>query len=563
MVARHTRMSDVALSEHVIPLEADLGRRRELGIFYTPRSAAALLARWAIRTPKDTVLEPSFGGCTILEAAVDRLRSLGCQTPPQQLFGFDIDGSAFTHLRRIFGQDDSRQFCQQDFLQVTPGQPMVTALIANPPFVSYHRMTEKQRDVVRAWRDAHSPGFPMTASLWAYFITHALSFLTAGGRLAFVLPSAAASADYAKPIIEDLRRRFTQLRLFRLSEQLFIQGGAEERTILLLAEGYSVNPHAGCVVEHQSAATIAHLKSILQKTCLTRTSALTGAQPPVSSATTTVGSIAKLTSQGTITTLGDIAKISIGDVLGDTGFFAKARSEWHALGIPSRHLTPIVTRTRQLPGLRVSATDINGTAATVPFLLMPPKHRIPKGISEYLQSYSDQQRSNNKTFAKRDPWYCVTPDRTSDGFLGSLSHGSPRIFANCAHVACANGLYKIALHDRHVSPSWLAITSLTTLFRLSAELEARVRGSGALKLEPSNARKLLIPKNVAGVSKQDLQSWLSRLDALIRKGEYESASRIADELVLIKSGAITQQMLRGLRDEFQNLQSERLLRKVR
>ena len=73
--------------DYVCPAEADVARRRSLGVYYTPRSAASLLARWAIRWGDDTVLEPSFGGCTILEAAVKRLRSLGCAAPADQLFG--------------------------------------------------------------------------------------------------------------------------------------------------------------------------------------------------------------------------------------------------------------------------------------------------------------------------------------------------------------------------------------------------------------------------------------------------------------------------------------------
>lgn len=52
---------------------ADRYRRRSLGIYYTPRNAADLLAAWAIRNPADTVLEPSFGGCSLLAAASDTL----------------------------------------------------------------------------------------------------------------------------------------------------------------------------------------------------------------------------------------------------------------------------------------------------------------------------------------------------------------------------------------------------------------------------------------------------------------------------------------------------------
>lgn len=95
-------------------------------------------------------------------------------------------------------------------------------------------MNGVQRDIVRAWRDRNSPSFPMTASLWAYFLVHVLSFLKPNGRIAFVLPSAATSADYAKPIIAALCERFARVAISRVNEQLFIQAGADERTVILL-----------------------------------------------------------------------------------------------------------------------------------------------------------------------------------------------------------------------------------------------------------------------------------------------------------------------------------------
>ena len=126
---------------------ANVGRRRSLGIYYTPQSAAQVLAGWAIRGAKDTVLEPSFGGCAMLEAAVARLRALGCREPAAQLQGFDVDEGAFAYLRRLLGGLDRHpQFALGDFLMANPGAPgRVTAVLANPPFVSYHRMNVEQR----------------------------------------------------------------------------------------------------------------------------------------------------------------------------------------------------------------------------------------------------------------------------------------------------------------------------------------------------------------------------------------------------------------------------------
>ena len=121
-----------------------------------PESAASLLARWAIRWGDDTVLEPSFGGCTILEAAVKRLRSLGCAAPADQLFGFDIDLSAFGHLRRVLGHS-SRALRAKRLPQSRAGRNSeVSTVIGNPPFVSYHRMNAVQRKGILGYGEART-----------------------------------------------------------------------------------------------------------------------------------------------------------------------------------------------------------------------------------------------------------------------------------------------------------------------------------------------------------------------------------------------------------------------
>ncbi len=63
-------------------------RQKELGAFYTPAAIARELVRWAIRAPSETILDPSFGSLALLQAAEDRLRTLGATEatrPPSDL----------------------------------------------------------------------------------------------------------------------------------------------------------------------------------------------------------------------------------------------------------------------------------------------------------------------------------------------------------------------------------------------------------------------------------------------------------------------------------------------
>src|ERR1041384_721615 len=148
--------------------------RRELGIFYTPSEATRILCNWAIRTPVDLVLEPSFGACGFLEASRSRLRELASNNPTQNLFGCDIDPRAFSEfLIPKFDEGNlAERFKNSDFLSITPDEFPVNAfdvIIGNPPYVSHHNISTFRK---KALVDLMSSDIPMDskASLWAYFI---------------------------------------------------------------------------------------------------------------------------------------------------------------------------------------------------------------------------------------------------------------------------------------------------------------------------------------------------------------------------------------------------------
>ena len=535
---------------------ANVGRRRSLGIYYTPQSAAQVLAGWAIRGAKDTVLEPSFGGCAMLEAAVARLRALGCREPAAQLQGFDVDEGAFAYLRRLLGGLDRHpQFALGDFLMANPGAPgRVTAVLANPPFVSYHRMNAEQRRVVRVWREQYSPDFPMTASLWAYFLIHALSFLSPSGRLAFVLPASAITADYGKPIIEHLTRRFARVYLFRVGEPLFIQAGAKERTVLLLSDGYQITDLPSQAAVECTVSSLRDLEGAIESLSTDR-GVRCNVVPTWHNGISLLDS---LRDRGHLCTFGEVVRVTIGEVVGDTEFFVKTIDAWEALGIGQHYLKPIVTRMRQFAGVRMNSRDVASVYSRIPRLLVAPLSRLPKKVQQYLKTYPRDARHANSTFAKRAPWYAVSYDPNARAFIGSLSQDAPRVVLNSAHASCANGLYKL-LPARGVPwRSALTAAALSTVTQLSAEVRARTRGGGALKLEPSDVRGLLLPTRYQQLSAEDAKRLVDRVDNLVRGGEREAAVRLVDEVLLVSGGIVTPAQLRELRHSLCELRQLRL-----
>lgn len=113
-------------------------RRRKLGAYYTPTSVADSLVKWALPEPGD-VLDPSFGGCSFLQASLSRLAALGASNPKSHVFGIDVDDGARPYAARL-GLPSSN-IVIRDFFDVEPAainRSGFAAVVGNPPYIRHH-----------------------------------------------------------------------------------------------------------------------------------------------------------------------------------------------------------------------------------------------------------------------------------------------------------------------------------------------------------------------------------------------------------------------------------------
>jgi adenine-specific DNA-methyltransferase len=529
-------------------------RRRNLGIYYTPPEAAKILARWAIQNSQDTVLEPSFGGCAMLAAAVSAFKSLGNHDPSLQLFGYDIDSAAFQHLTQLGIDNCNGQFRKADFLRTSANELKVDAVLANPPFVSHHRQSAVQRQLTVKLRAKYFPGLPKFASLWAFFVLHSMSFLRDGGRMAFVLPNAVATAGYGRALLEFLSHRFQKVEVVHVAERLFIQAGADERIVLLLLSNFS---SAG--LEHPSVIVTKDVARI-SEIDTSNVACDAGAEPD---STDIRGAATALLAEqfgSALVTLENVATVRIGEVVGDIQFFVRPLPGWKAIGIGANHVVPLLTRAVQVAGLFVTSESLKSTTTRIPYLLLPAAGNKPKGVENYLGKYAQEEIDDNETFKKRSVWYRCSYDTAAHAFIGSMNHEWPRIIENSAKVSCANSYYKITLTEQKGLAEWLSLFSLTTPFRLSAEVLGRVRGGGGIKLEPSDVRKLCLPKVLPPLNCGELNSLRDRLNELVCRGELDAAGQLADSEIFLKTNLIDTQTMFDMRRYRLALTTRRLQR---
>jgi len=541
-------------------------RKKQLGRYYTPPEVAEVLTQWAILDPDTTVLDPSFGGCAFLYAALQVLKQKGSSQPGYQLYGVDVDPGAKAYLDPILeAGGTANQFVTADFFDIRPsdlGGAPFGAVIGNPPYVRHHAISDTAREKAVASLGEMGLKIPGRASYWAFFVLHSLRFLGSNGRLAMVLPGSFLHADYAMPVRQHLAGSFKRVVVILLQERVFYD--AEEETVILLAEG-KARPHEEIRVG--SANSVKDLVQICE--ALTRTTQEVkhhdGDRGWLRALLdkTTLSLFDRISSGAGVVRLGEWAIPRIGVVTGNNHFFIISKWLQESTGIPDSHIRPILTRATQLQGLCVREEDVhriigNGKRA---LLVTPPgSGPLPESLERYLSEGKNNGASDSYKCRSRTPWYVVPNTFTPAAFLHYMVTTWPRIVLNYSSATSTNAIHRLVWidHRPEVDVQRVALGSLSTLAHLSAELVGRSYGGGVLKLEPSEASKLVIPISTS----VNIENLFLAVDRLLRQGQAQSATKLVDSAFLIEGMGLSQTEVDRLEEARDTLFERRYKRKT-
>jgi adenine-specific DNA-methyltransferase len=523
--------------------DRQLDERRKIGAFYTPVPLSQILSDWAIRSPTDTILEPSFGGCGFLQCAQNRLLDLGCSKPREQIYGCDIDPVAFEYLAQVFkGPVDLSRFSQADFLDVSPGGPWPEAfsvVLANPPYIPYQELGTERRHALstRKWP---IEGVAGRASLWAYFLAHSLSFLALDGRMAWVLPGAFLQADYAAPIRKFLAAAFGRVAAIVIRERIFLDVGADEETVILLADGFR-SASAGHI-ELGQVETLAALRLLITDW---ENGDWGGKKSDLRPASLNLLAIEKhnlayIDGLLDCRSLGDVASVQIGLVTGANEFFVLGSEGLRSAGLKEDDCTPILAKFIAAPGVTFGVTDHIAFLAQGGrgYLVDSDGNDGNQRLEDYLATFSDERRAATSTFRKRKIWSKPDDGRVPDAFFPVMHHWGPRLVLNPYGFTNTNTIHRVYFSEKldDATRKLMAISLLTSFSQLSAELVGRRYGSGVLKHEPREAEKIriLLPP----VDKVSIDKAFKKIDRDLRDGERESAMARADRFIFQAAGVV-------------------------
>src|SRR5438445_8127456 len=156
--------------------------------------------------------------------------------------------------------------------------------------------------------------------------------------------------------------------------------------------------------------------------------------------------------------------------------------------------------------------------------LLTPTNGQSRAVKNLLQRKAAMEARSSYKCDIRTPWWRVPladPPRALMVYMGSKA----RIVSNTARAQISNSFFRLT-KIKDLSPNDIAVASLTSVFRLSAGLNARLLGGGLLKLEPSDARGVLIATH--SIRSRDIR----RVDKLLRAGQWDDACQLADKMIL-------------------------------
>jgi adenine-specific DNA-methyltransferase len=477
-----------------------VGKRKELGAYYTPVDLAQYLACWAIVSPKAVILEPSVGQGALVAALVDRVDA----KKGGMVVGCEIDKETFLAAKTRF-EGRPVTLLNTDFLELSSATiKPVDAVVANPPFTRNHQLSAFVRQSLKKHSEFREiiTGAP---GLWVYFLFSSLSFLRLGGRLAFVAPGAIAFADYAMPLLRVLGDRFQTVTVVRIDERVAWEGAAQERASLVLAAGFGLG-HAPEIQKIELSLSTGE--------------------------TSVVAARKRWPTTASASLLGELARIEIGVVTGANAWFVIDAANASANDLPQTALVPILSRARQVRGLEITKAEVRRMAeAGERTLLFLPEASGPKGgpIRRYLAKILRAKGRGVLWFSKRDPWWSTQLGRSCDAVLTYMNNLGPRIALTEPGLRCTNTLHRLSFidsdpaHARTVSASML-----TTFTQVAAEHLGRVYGGGVLKFELKDARRLPLLLPTTPVN----PVVFTRLDAALRDGGIGLAMDLADEAIL-------------------------------
>jgi methylase of polypeptide subunit release factors len=531
--------------------------RRRFGEFYTPQPIAEFMARWAIRTPRDRVLDLGVGSGNLLLQAFNQL--IRFKVPPvqavTQLYGVDVNPSAalMTTINFAKVSEAAPTVILADFLQLSnltaakAGLPLGSfdVVLCNPPYTRHHELRpDYKRKLVQMIKKEYDITMSSLAGVYIYFLMHSRRFLRKGGRMAFIMPSGWLEAEYGKALREFFQRYMHVDAIILFEEDSWLFSQILTRPTITLSSLDSPNRKT-LLVKLKQWPTINELISTIEKCSegiftwgRAHTVDLLTIQPEnnwhiLFKLTTSIKGSSKLIE------LGEIASVSRGIATGANNFFALNEKDVLRWKIERQFLKPVIIGTRHIKHYNFTVDDwaeLRSSNKKV-WLLWCFKRRKELESTQVLEYIREGEKLNYHKrclTSHRKEWFWVEKRPPPHAMFTYMFRRKPRFIYNEAGIHVLNTLHCIQFREEIRKDTTMMKAVLAYLnsdqARTFLRQIARAYGGGLFKIEPKEVLRFpcLDVRRLSDFQREKLALLFNRLCRASRDGkEAEVQARLS------------------------------------
>lgn len=535
------------------------GYNKLRGGYYTPDKISEFITDWAVKAAADTILEPSCGDGSFLNAITHRLKILGAtrQEVKKNVIGVELDSVEAEKAAQYGTTVVCKDFFSY-FREVVDDKKKFDAIVGNPPFIRYQNFNEEYREIAFTLMNKYGFKPNRLTNIWLPFLLLSCNALKPNGRLGMVIPAELFQVDYAAEARRFLSGFFDRLTIITFKQLVF--DDIQQEVVLLLGE-------RGCEKHRIRIVELNNIEDLISQgqKCLDAAEQKqldTGKDKWVKYYLTNeeLQLLKKLDHDSRISNATDLYEVNVGLVSGENDFFILNRSVVAEHNLESTVL-PIVSRSEQLKGIQLTEKDFNCLidAGKKVFFFAPGNAEVDdltKEQKEYIEYGEENGYNKNYKCRIRPKWYYVSSTWDADAFLIRQAHLYPRMILNKKNALVTDTLHKVRFLQGVQGECVVAAFLNTYTFALSETL-GRSYGGGVLTFEPGEMRKFRIP--MRGAEQLDL----SKIDGWQRKGEIDKILEYTDGVLLREGLGLTQYEIALLHSIWNKMRDRRMARKNR
>lgn len=534
------------------------GYNKVRGGYYTPDKISEFISEWAIRTPSDSVLEPSCGDGSFLSAITKRFSEFGATAEQirKNVIGVELDSAE----AKKSAQYGTTVVCEDFFTYYRENieeQAQFNAIVGNPPFIRYQHFTEEYRKIAFALMNKHGFHPNRLTNIWLPFLMLSCEALKSNGRVGMVIPAELFQVDYAAEARQYLSVFFDKLTIVTFKRLVF--DDIQQEVVLLLGEK-GCDKHGIRVVELDDMADlIAQGQKCLENSEFKELDHSKDKWVKYYLSNEELNLLKRLNSDTRISDAADLFEVNVGLVSGENDFFVMNQATVDEFNLHDS-VVPIVSRSEQLKGVRLTNKDYDNLIALGKkvYFFAPgdvEDDALTTEQKNYIQWGEEKGYNKNYKCRIRTKWYHVPQTWCADAFLIRQAHLYPRMILNEKKALVTDTLHKVRFLNG-IEGKYVAAAFLNTYTFALSETIGRSYGGGVLTFEPGEMRRIRVPMKMAD------QLDLSKIDCWQRQGEIDKILDYTDSILLRKGLGLTEQEVSLLHSIWDKMCGRRMTRKV-